>query len=212
MPEPIRIDYYTDPLCSWCFAAEPTLERIREHFKERIALRYKLFPLFEDVNEVLNNPARLWNIADRYRIVSKKTGVHIDNRVWYSDPPHSAWPPCEAVKAAERQGFEAADRLIRLLRNSVMLEGKNIARRDVLEMCAGKAGLDPERFREDLADPRRRAEVEQDILDARKESVESRPTFVIGNSQGDKVVIAGPRSFNLFREAIDELYREQPEL
>lgn len=72
MPTPIRIDYYTDPLCSWCFAAEPMLDQVKAHFKDRIELHYKLLPLFEDVREVMNDPSRLWTIADRYRIVSKK--------------------------------------------------------------------------------------------------------------------------------------------
>lgn len=212
MPTPIRIDYYTDPLCSWCFAAEPTLDRVKGHFNDRIELHYKLLPLFEEVREVMNDPSRLWTIADRYRIVSKKTGVYIDNRVWSQDPPHSAWPACEAVKAAERQGLDAADRFIKLLRNAVMLDGKNIAKREVQIELATKGGLDRSSFERDIADPKRREEVLSDIQDARRENVESRPHFVLTNTQGDKVAIAGPRVFSLFKEAVDALYKEQPEI
>lgn len=212
MPEPIRIDYYTDPICSWCYAAEEMLERARAHFQDRIALRYKLFPLFDDVREVLNNPARLWDISDRYRIVSKKTKTHINNTVWTSDPPASAWPACEAVKAGERQGFDAADRLIKRLRNAVMCDGLNIARREIILQCASVAGLNLKRFEQDLSDPGCREEVERDVADAVRDNVESRPTFVLTNSQGDKVLIAGLRSFDFFRHAVDELYREQPEI
>jgi predicted DsbA family dithiol-disulfide isomerase len=212
MPTPIRIDYYTDPLCSWCFAAEPMLDQLKDHFKDRIEIHYKLFPLFEDVREVMSDPMRLWTIADRYRIVSKKTGVYIDNGVWSSDPPQSAWPACEAVKAAERQGLEAADRFMKLLRNGVMLDGKNIARSDIQVELAGRAGISLPPFREALSDPKLKDEVEADIRDARKENVETRPHFILTNTQGDKVVIAGPRSFSLFKEAIDALYKEQPEI
>ncbi|HEY5600402.1 MAG TPA: DsbA family protein [Candidatus Manganitrophaceae bacterium] len=212
MATPIRIDYYTDPLCSWCFAAEPTLDRVKEHFKDRIELHYKVFPLFDDVREVMNDPARLWTIADRYRIVSKKTGVYIDNKVWSIDPPQSAWPACEAIKAAERQGFSAVDRFIKLLRNGVMLDGKNISRRDVQMELASKAGLDLPRFEKDLSDPKVHDQALADVADARRENVESRPTFILANTQGDKVLIAGPRRFSLFKEAVDALYQEQPEI
>lgn len=212
MTTPIRIDYYTDPLCSWCFAAEPMLDQVKAHFQDRIELHYKMFPLFDHVREVMNDPARLWTIADRYRIVSKKTGVYIDNKVWYNDPPESAWPACQAIKTAERQGLTAADCYMKLLRESVMLEGKNIAKPAVQIELAAKIGLDLPRFEKDLADPKRKEEVLADIRDAQKENVESRPHFVLTNTQGDKVAIAGPRLFSLFKEAIDALYKEQPEI
>src|SRR5579863_2120940 len=212
MPIPIHIDYYTDPLCSWCFAAEPMLDQVREHFKGRIELQNKLLPLFEELREVMNNPARLWNIADRYRIVSKKTGIYINETVWYRDPPASAWIPCQAVKAAERQDRRAADRFLKRLRIAVLLEGRNIARREVLMECAAETGLELARFEADFLDPARRDEVARDVADAQKENVESRPTFILTNTQVDKVLIAGPRSFELFRQGIEALYQEQPEL
>ena len=211
MPTPIRIDYYTDPLCSWCFAAEPMLDQAKAHFQDRIEIHYRMLPLFEHVREVMNDPARLWTIADRYRIVSKKTGIHIDNQVWYTDPPESAWPACQAIKAAERQGLAAADRYIKLLREGAMREGKNIAKAEVQIELAAKTGLHLPQFEKDLADPARKEEVLADIRDAQRENVESRPHFVLTNTQGDKVAIAGPRLFSLFKEAVDALYREQPE-
>ncbi len=211
MPVPIRIDYFTDPLCSWCFAIEPVLERLKREFGSRIEIHYRLFPLFTDLKEALSEPTRLWNIADRYRIVSKKTGIPIDNRVWYEDPPHSAYPPAESVKAAERQGLEAVDRYIGLLRIAVMREAKNIARREVQIETAGKAGLDLAQFEKDLADPRLREEVDADVNEAIRQNVESRPAFLISNSVGDKVYLCGPRNYDVFAAAVDGLYREQPE-
>ncbi len=212
MSTPIRIDYYTDPLCSWCWAAEPMLDEIKAFYAGRIELRYKLLPLFEDVREVMSDPCRLWTIADRYRIVSKKTGVPISNAVWDKDPPHSAWPACEAIKAAQQQGDEAAERFIKLLRIGVMRDGQNIARRAVQGDLARQAGLNVALFEVDLTDPKRKAEILADMEDARRENVTSRPHFVITNTQDDKVAIAGPRSVTLFKEAVDALYAEQPEI
>ena len=210
MPSPIQIDYYTDPLCSWCYAAEPTLDAIQSQFGERIAIRYRLFPLFENVREVMSDPCRLWSIADRYRIVSKKTGTPINAAVWRDDPPQSAWPPCEAVKAAERQGD--AGPFLKQLRVDVMVAGKNIARRDVQVATADAVGLDVAQFEIDLGDPKLRAAVQADVDEARMENVASRPHFVLVNTQDDRVVIAGPRDIALFTAAIESLYHEQPEI
>jgi len=210
MPSPIQIDYYTDPLCSWCYAAEPTLDAIQTRFGARIAIRYRLFPLFEDVREVMRDPCRLWSIADRYRIVSKKTGTPINPAVWRDDPPQSAWPPCEAVKAAERQGD--AGPFLKRLRIGVMVEGRNIARRDVQLACAEAVGLDVAQFETDLRDPKLKEAVQDDIDEARRENVASRPHFIFANTQEDRVVIAGPRDIALFVAAIESLYHEQPEI
>lgn len=93
-----------------------------------------------------------------------------------------------------------------------MLEGENIARQEVQIESAAKTGLDLPQFKKALADPKRKEEVLADLRDAQKENVESRPHFVLTNTQGDKVAIAGPRGFSLFKEAIEALYKEQPEI
>lgn len=101
---------------------------------------------------------------------------------------------------------------MKLLRNTVMLDGKNIAKREVQAELAMKVGLDRAPFERDLSDPKRSEEIRSDIKDAQRENVESRPHFVLTNTQGDKVAIAGPRIFSLFKEAVDALYKEQPEI
>jgi len=209
MATPIRAIYYTDPLCAWCYAAEPMLDAVQAHFLDRIEIQYKMFPLFQDVREVMNDPSRLWTIADRYRIVSKKTGVPINAGVWEYDSPQSAWPACEAVKAAERQ--EAGALFLRQMRVAVMVEGRNIARPVVQTECAEAVGLNLARFEKDRRDPARRDEVQADVDDAHRENVLSRPHFILTNTQDDRVAIAGPRSVTLFKEAVEALYHEQPE-
>lgn len=204
----IRLDYYTDALCSWCFVAEPTLRRLREMYGGRLEVRYRMFPLFEEVSEVMFHPLGLWNIADRWRLVSKRTGIAIDPRLWDEDPPRSAWPPCLAVKAAERQNLRLADRFLGLLRVAALTHRRNISRPEVLLEYAEKAGLDRDRFLRDCDSPDRRREVEEDVAEAQRNGVDSRPWFILTNPPGDRVVITGLRSYELFRQAVEALEAE----
>jgi putative protein-disulfide isomerase len=92
----------------------------------------------------------LWMQA---RLVS---GMPSDGRIWIEDPPSSLYPGCLAVKAAGLQSALAAERLLRRLREAVMIERRNIARRDVVlavadELASGEPEvLDAARLRHDL--------------------------------------------------------------
>jgi predicted DsbA family dithiol-disulfide isomerase len=186
---------------------EETLDRIKSTFVGRINIHYKMFPLYEDLLEVMS-PLRLWTIADRWIVVSKKTRVPIDNRLWFEDPPQSAWPACAAVKAAEHVDKEKAEEFLKLLRIAAMTQRKNIARGEVQLELAQKAGLNPSKFEEMLRRKDLLHEVAQDVREAEKQGVEVRPTLIFTNAQGDRVTTAGLRSFSLFEQAIEALDAE----
>jgi len=203
----IKIDYYTDPLCSWCYAMEETLDQIKTFFGPRIEIRYKMFPLFEDVMEVMT-PLKLWTIADRWAIVSKKTRVPIDPGLWFEDPPQSAWPPCIAYKAAERQNKEKAEAFLKLLRIAAMTHRKNISKHEIQVELVKKAGLDPLAFESMIQKENLNEEVAMDVRQAKDQGIDVRPTMIFSNAQGDKVITAGLRSFSLFQHAIEALDAE----
>ncbi|HEX9757755.1 MAG TPA: DsbA family protein [Nitrospiria bacterium] len=207
MPLPIKVDYYTDPLCSWCYAMEETLDQIKHFFGPRIDIRYKMFPLFEDVMEVMT-PLKLWTIADRWAVVSKKTRVPIDSGLWYEDPPQSAWPPCIAYKAAEHQNKEKAETFLKLLRIAAMTQRKNISKHEIQIELVKKAGLDPIAFETRVQKEELKQEVAMDVQEAEGHGIDVRPTMIFSNAQGDRVITAGLRSFILFQHAIEALDAE----
>ena len=38
----IKITYFTDPYCSWCWATEPVLMRLQETYRDQVKVRYVL--------------------------------------------------------------------------------------------------------------------------------------------------------------------------
>ena len=84
-------------------------------------------------------------------------GPSIADRIWVEDPPASSYPACIAVRAAELQSLEAGDLYLRRVREALMAQGRNVARRQVLLAVAAELVRDrPEalsltRFEHDLA-------------------------------------------------------------
>jgi putative protein-disulfide isomerase len=73
-----------------------------------------------------------------------------DPRIWAGHSPRSSYPACIAVKAAAEQGPDAAERLLRGLREGFMCHRRKLDGPDALVEEARGAGLDTGRFRIDL--------------------------------------------------------------
>src|SRR5512143_835188 len=131
----VAVVCYTDPLCSWSWAFEPQWRRLRFEGGDRLAWRYRMGGMIPDwsrYSDPVNAVSRPLQMAPQWFEVRHVTGMPIDERIWFEDPPASSHPACIAVKAAELQSSEAAELYLRRLREAVMLDRRNIARREIL--------------------------------------------------------------------------------
>jgi len=79
-----------------------------------------------------------------------RSRMPVDPRVWAGHSPRSSYPACIAVNAAAEQGPDAAERLLRGLREGFMCHRRKLDGPDALVEEARRAGLDTGRFRIDL--------------------------------------------------------------
>jgi hypothetical protein len=79
-----------------------------------------------------------------------RSGMPVDPRIWDADAPRSSYPACIAFRAAAEQGLDAAERLLRCLREGFMCHRRKLDGPEALVEEARRAGLDTGRFRIDL--------------------------------------------------------------
>jgi putative protein-disulfide isomerase len=209
--EMVEIIYYTDPLCCWSWAFEPHWRRLKSEFKSRIICKYRMGGLiadwnsFQDPMNSVNRPAQmgpLWMEASRIG------GVPIHDRLWQEDPPASSYPACIAVKCAELQSPEAAEEYLLLLRETVMVKGRNIAKRDVLLEAAeelSKASphlLDPDKFKKDLLSEAGVNSFRDDLQKVRYHGIGRFPTLTMRRPQQAGVIIIGYRPYKVLCDAL----------
>lgn len=208
MTPDIEVTYFTDPLCSWSWAFEAIWRRLRYEFADRIAWRYVLggmIPDWQSFNDPLHSVHRPAQMGPSWYEVRHLTGMPIDEMIWLQDPPASSYPACVAVKAAGRQGLDVQEAYLRRLREAVMLERRNVARREVLVELFDELAGDPlsgAGFRRDLVGDAALEAFREDLKDAGYRNIGRFPAFVLRGAAGRAVLLVGYRPYPVFREAL----------
>jgi len=210
----VEVIYYTDPLCSWSWAFEPQWRRLRYEFGGQIWPRYVTCGMIADwqsYSDPINSVSRPLQMAPLWFQVRQVSGMPIDEQIWLEDPPQSSYPACIAFKAAERQGLEHGEGLLRRMREGVMSERRNLSRREVLlEIAAelagdtvGQAGFDLERFRQDLDNQDTLDAFRTDVQEARYHGIGRYPTLALRRrAEGRGLMIVGFRPYSALRLAL----------
>ena len=209
----IRIVYYTDPLCSWSWAFEPQWRRLRYEFGDQLQWSYRMggmIPDWEHYTDPLNDVSRPVQMAPQWYQVRTLSGMPIEERIWREDPPTSSYPACLAVKAAALQGDHHGERYLRRVREAVMAENQNVARRECLVALARKVARDTappdsfsvDAFEQNLAGEATVAEFRQDLQDIRYRNIGRFPTLVLLNESGAGVLFVGYRPYAELRKSL----------
>ena len=148
--KPIRIIYFTDPICSTCWGIEPQLRKLKLEYGDFIDIEYRmggLLPSWDIYNSGgISKPS---DVAHHWDEVSAHYDMPIDGDVWLEDPLPSSYPPSIAFKAAEMQDKKKALLFMRRIREMVFLEKKNITKWTYLQEAATEVGLDTVRLKKD---------------------------------------------------------------
>lgn len=207
----LDVEYYTDPLCCWSWALEPAWRRLRYEFGDQISWRYRFGGMVADwrgFSDPLNDVDSAAQMGPYWYQVRVEHQVVVDERIWAEDPPGSSYPASVACKAAERQGLGEGDAYLRRVREAVMLERRNIARREVLlELAAELADsgrLDRKQFARDLAGEVSLWSFRDDVKEARYRAIGRFPSLVLHPARGPSRLLVGFRPYDVLREQVAE--------
>jgi len=165
---------FTDPFCSYAWGTEPKYRRLAWQYSERVRVRRVFCGILSDGwyhQFVLDGDLAAFRGAQQAYLaaVSELTGMP------HPAPVHHVLEGsdevCRLAKAAERQGPDVAGRVLRRLRESLLVHGRpadTLARG--LEACAGVPGLDATALAADFADPETAAAYRADWEEARRPS------------------------------------------
>ncbi len=208
----IAVDYYTDPMCSWSWALQPVLDRIRRDYRDRVRVRYRMLPIYEAIDRHTDIRQGVWgsvrDLADHWQEVARQTGAWIDPDLWLEDPPATCWTACRAYHAAARQGGTIGERFLLMVREAFLKRRMNVARLDRLsrlaQEAAGQIGLDSGQLMKDVEADWTQEAVEEDRRAAAREGIHERPTLAF---EGGHRLVFGP--YRLFAGVIEVLLEEK---
>ncbi|MBX7162267.1 MAG: DsbA family protein [Saprospiraceae bacterium] len=204
----IKLIYFTDPICSSCWAIEPQLKKLKLEFGEHIVFDYHmggLLPSWDIYNSGgISKPS---DVASHWDEVSSYYQMPIVGDVWLQDPLSSSYPPSIAFKAAQLQDEKKAAIFLRILREKVFVEKKNITKESEIKEAADQSGLVAEKILEDMKAVAL-DNFQKDLQLAAKMGVRGFPTIYILGENGQMELIYGSRPYDTYVQAIQKIFPE----
>ena len=203
--KPVKIIYYTDPICSSCWGIEPQLRKLKLEYGNNIEVEYRMGGLLPNWSYNSGGISKPSDVAHHWDEVSVYYDMPIDGNVWLEDPLNSSYPPSIAFKAAQMQDKEKAILFLRAIREMVFLQKKNIAKWENLELAAKSVGLDMVTFKSDY-EGNAKALFEEDLKLGRQLGVRGFPTMFFTDTTGKTEMVYGSKPYNIYENALLKLF------
>jgi predicted DsbA family dithiol-disulfide isomerase len=204
--KPVKVIYFTDPICSSCWGIEPQLRRMKMEYGHDVEVEYHmggLLPKWEGFNGGgITKPS---DVYYHWEEVSHHYNMPILGDVWINDPLPSSYPPSIAFKAAQIQSKEKALTFLRRIREMVFIEARNITRWEYLQQAGQFAGLDTAKLRADYEGAAIK-DFEADLQLARQLGVRGFPTLFFTDNSGNRNTVYGFRPYADFERAVLSMY------
>ncbi|MFX1393292.1 MAG: DsbA family protein [Promethearchaeota archaeon] len=215
----IELTEYTDPYCSWCWAVEPILRKLKEQYGEQIKILFKMGGLVDDVSKFrhliknIDVNGILEQIAIHWDQGSLTHGMPVDSNVFQDLKGElmSTYPANIAYKAAQMQDQDLADKFLRRLREGAIAERKLIHKIEIQVELAKEIGLNHDKFIETINNGTAKDLFLKDLDECRRLGITAFPTFKISNKYGKTIFIQGFQRYELFASALEDLIGERLE-
>ncbi|PZR22822.1 MAG: dithiol-disulfide isomerase [Flavobacterium psychrophilum] len=205
--KPVKIIYYTDPICSSCWGIEPQLRKLKLEYGEYFEIDYRMGGLLPDWSYNSGSISKPSDVAHHWDEASLYYQMPIDGDVWLEDPLDSSYPSCIAMKAAQMQDPVKAIAFMRILREGLYLDKKNIAKWENIAPAAKEAGLDVVKLKQDY-DGGAKELFQKDLELARRMGVRGFPTLFFSDGTVNQLTVYGSKPYDAYEKVILALHPE----
>lgn len=204
--KPIRLLYFTDPICSSCWGIEPQLRKLKHEYGHLFDVEYRMGGLLKSWETYRGSDVSgPQSVARHWQEAGAHYQMPIDGEVWNEDPLHSSYPTAIAFKAAQMQDEKKAAAFLRRIKEMVFMEKKNITRREHLVQAANETGLDTTQFEHDLENGAKQL-FEEDLAMAKEWNVRGFPTIFFIDEDDNRFRVYGSRPYTAYEDALLKLY------
>ena len=208
----IEIIAFTDPVCTWCWGAEPVLRALQTRYGDQVHVSYVMGGLVKDIrqfrdagNAIGGDPASSnRNIVAHWIEASQRHGMPVREAGFalFTDDHPSTYPLNEAYLAARQQGEDLANAFLRRLREASAAEARQTNRIEVLTELAAEAGLDVGMFLTAMRDGSAASAFQQDLATTEAHGVRGFPAFIVKGQAEKGFMLPGYQTYGTFREVI----------
>lgn len=211
--EKIDLYYFTDPLCSHCWALDTVLTRFKLEYHTLLDVHTIMGALVEDDNHYkdLKGPEAK-EMVDHWDQVSRFYHVPMNTRIWHIDPITSSYPSSIAYLYLKDHIEAKAGKFLRLVREGAFLFEKNIAKRSILEQILRQLEIDPDPVLDFAYSDAGKEMLIKNMAPIDLFSVNGFPTVVLVNKNQEAVKVVGSRTLETYKKALRKVLPDATEL
>lgn len=191
-PDRPHLVYFADPLCSWCYAFAPVMQRIAAEHGDRLPIRLVMGGLRAYNNRPMTDRDKEY-IEDAWKRVAAASGQPFDHSFFAREGfVYDTEPACRAVVVMRRRAPRLALAYKARVSRAFYAEGRDTTREGVLAELASELGQDETEFALDFGSERSREETAEDFAITKATGIDGFPMLLAGTTaQGFEVISAG---------------------
>ena len=203
--KPVRLLYFTDPICSSCWGIEPQMRKLKQEYGDYFSVEYRMGGLLKSWVEYggsdVNGPA---SVAQHWDEAGEHYEMPINGDLWNEDPLDSSYPPSIAFKAAQLQNSYKAESFLRRIKEMVLVEKKNITKWEHLAQAAADTDLDLIKFKDDYENKANDL-FREDLLMRHEWGVRGFPTIFFIDEEDNRFKVYGSKPYETYEQALLKL-------
>lgn len=211
----VDLYYVTDPICSHCWALEPTLRRFMKQYGHYFNFKTIMGGLLEkwhggpvDPANGIHGPA---DVAGHWREVGEHYRMPIDGSLMIDNPVQSSFPPSRVFKIIQKHhGEEKAFEFLRRAREDLFVFNKNIGEASVLLKIVNEMELDGELIVKEADEQAGHDLLNEDFTLTKSLGARGFPTIIIVNEENKGVKIVGGRPIENYVAGLSQVLGEDP--
>jgi putative protein-disulfide isomerase len=213
----IDLYYVTDPICSHCWALEPTLRRFKEQYSHYFNFHTVMGGLLEkwgdgpvDPANGISGPA---DVAGHWREVGDYSRMPIDGSLMIDNPVQSSFPPSRVFKIIQQNdGDEKAYEYLRRAREELFAFNQNISDTSILMDIVNNLGLDGETLVTEAESEKGQQLLHEDFALTARLGARGFPTIIMVNEENKGVKMVGNRPLEYYVAGLTQILNgEKPE-
>lgn len=180
----VTLYYFTDPICSYCWALEKQLNKFLFKYEKYIDIHYifgGLLESWEQFEDQANGISRAEDVRNHWREVQEKYAMPMDGSLWLHDPILSSYPASQMLNAVEHLYPERKKYVLRAVREAVFVFDRNIGKREILEEILAEQKMDVQQVMDYAFKDSGHDLLEEDFKAMEQFHVRSFPTLIFTN-------------------------------
>lgn len=204
----MKLFYFTDPMCSWCYGFSPVLNKLIEDYPE-IELQL-ISGGFSPFSKQMITPEYKAFLEFHWRNVHLRSGQPFDHAMKFATETfhYDTEPSSRALAVIQTVMPERDFEFLSLMQTAFYVKGKDITNGAVLAGLAERIGVDKSVFGEQFNSEAMKQKTIRGFQCSRQLGVQGFPTLLTMENGSVNVITRGFQSFENLKVSIDGLLRK----